>query len=103
MKEICANLVGLTNPLSAGLGSQMAIEFKQVSTSYCRDDSQNVCLQVMRGRLAADSTSFKVSETTLISFRTARGGRTGFYNYKNVKTYGTCGEGKYRTKIMTFN
>lgn len=103
MKEICANLLGLTNPLAAGNGSQMAIEFKAVDTSYCRNDSQNVCLQIMKGRLSADAQSFKVNENTLISFRTARGGRTGFYNYKNVKTYGTCGEGKYRTKIVTFN
>ncbi len=102
MKDICANLIGLRNPLATGVGSQTIVEFNQVETSFCRNDSQNVCLQIMRGRLTADGSKYKVSENTLISFRTARGGRTGFYNYKNVKSFGTCGEGKYITKILTF-
>lgn len=103
MKEICMNLIGLKNPLAAGAGLQTAVEFRVGETSYCRNDSQNACIQVMRGRISADGTRYTVSENTLISFQTARGGRMGFYTYKNIKTYGTCGANKFRTKLLTFD
>jgi hypothetical protein len=103
MKEICGHLTLLQNPMRASATSQIAIEFRQMDTSYCRTDSQNVCLLVMKGRISADEITFSVSESTVISFHTTRGGKTGFYNYKNVKSYGTCGTGKYKTKVITFN
>lgn len=102
MKEICANVnaVKLENPLLTG--AQSVIEFKTAETSFCRNDSQTVCLQLIRGRLAGDRRKYSVTENTLISFNIDRGGRTGFFTYKNAKTFGTCAGRSYRTKIVSF-
>lgn len=102
MKEICANLPNLENPFRVSATSTTAVEFSLSNTGACRNDSQYACLQILRGRINAEGSRYRVSENVLINFRTARGGRTGFYTYKNVKTFGSCDDGVFRTKIATF-
>lgn len=98
MKEICANLNNLSNPMRASAASQTAIEVRTSETSNCRNDGSHMCLLVMRGRIGAEGDTFEVGESALISFQTARGHRAGFYAYKSVKSYGSCPSGKFRTK-----
>jgi hypothetical protein len=103
MKEICANAGNLTNPMPAYVGSRTAIEFRESETSDCRNDSQHKCIVVFKGRISNDDSTYTVDESTLIRFETARGGRVGFYTFKSVKSYSNCADGKFRTKIATFD
>ena len=104
MKEICNNLQTLQNPMLAGAGASSAIEFEiKNGIADCPNNSQNTCLLVMKGRISEMGGSYVVSESTLISFETVRGGRIGFFTYKNVLSYGTCSGNKYRTKTVRFN
>jgi hypothetical protein len=97
MKEICESLVGIKNPLITG---QTAIEMRTVTTSNCRNDRSNVCLQIMRGRISADGMTYKVGESTLMNIQ-LYGNNVGFYTYKSVKTFGACSSGKFKTKTAT--
>jgi hypothetical protein len=97
MKEICESLVGIKNPLITG---QTAIEMRTVTTSNCRNDRSNVCLQIMRGRISADGMTYKVGESTLMNIQ-LYGNNVGFYTYKSVKTFGACPSGKFKTKTAT--
>lgn len=103
MKEICSaiNLPNLQVPMQTA--NRTAIDFRVVETSYCHTDSQHVCVQVKKGPLSIDGTKFRLSQITLVSFETVRGNRPGFYTYKNEKSFGSCGNNRYRTKIATFN
>lgn len=94
MKEICESLVGIKNPLISG---QTAIEMRTVTNSKCRNDRSNVCLQILRGRISSDRTTFKVSESTLMNIQLF-GNNVGFYTYKSVKIFGACPSGKFKTK-----
>ncbi len=98
LKEVCANLINLKNPMRASPSSQSAIEVRTTESSLCRNDGSHYCLLVMRGRINSDDENFEVSESALVSFQTARGHRAGFYAYKSVKSYGSCPSGKFRTK-----
>lgn len=104
MKEICNNLSTLQNPMQAGAGSSTAIEFEtKPGISECPHDSQNICLLVLKGRISDIGNSYVINESTLVSFQTVRGGRVGFYTYKNILSYGTCSGNKFRTKNVRFN
>ncbi len=94
MKEICANLVGIKNPLVSG---QTAVEMRTVTTSHCRNDRSNVCLQIMRGKISNDGLTYKVDESTLMNIQ-LYGNNVGFYTYKSVKTFGACPSGKFKSK-----
>lgn len=103
MKEICAGLATLENPMRASAGSSTAIEFEtKKGISECPSNSQNVCLLVMKGRISDATQTYTISESTLVSFETVRGGRVGFYSYKSEMSYGTCSGNKFRTKTVRF-
>lgn len=104
MKEICRNMATLQNPMLASPGSSTAIEFEPKNgISECPNNSQNTCLLIMRGRVSDTGDRYVISESALVSFETVRGGRVGFYSYKSVTAYGTCGGNKFRTKTVRFN
>ena len=97
MKEICESLVGIRNPLISG---QTAIEMRTITTSNCRNDRSNVCLQIMRGKISRDGLTYKVGESTVMNIQ-LYGDHVGFYTYKSVKTFGACPSGKFKSKTAT--
>lgn len=104
MKEICRNIATLENPMLAAPGSKTAIEFElKNGITECPSNSQNTCLLILKGKVSETGQRYVVSESTLVSFETVRGGRIGFYSYKSVSSYGTCSGNKFRTKTVRFN
>lgn len=101
MKEICTaiNIGPLKNPIITS--SRTAVAVSVVESEVCRNDSHHACVQVLRGPVSSDGLTYTVSDSTILKFRVV-GDHRGFFVYKNVKSFSTCTEKKFRTKIANF-
>lgn len=89
MKEICANVRALTNPLMTG--SNSAIWFRKVNEENCRSDKNNICVKFEKGTIDGYNR-YSIHTEELIQFGLT-GNNTGFFVKRFMNTVGNCNKG----------
>lgn len=90
MKEICANVRALTNPLMTG--SNSAMWFRKVNEENCRSDNNNICIKFEKGSLDSYNR-YTIHTEELIQFA-LNGNNTGFFVKRFLSTAGNCSKGQ---------
>ncbi len=89
MKEICANVRALTNPLMTG--SNSAIWFRKINQDNCRSDKNNICIKFEKGSVD-NYNRYAIHTEEIIQF-SLNGNNTGFFVKRYLSTLGNCSTG----------
>lgn len=90
MKEICANVRALVNPLMTG--SSSAIWFRRVNEGDCRTDKNNICIKFEKG-VIDNYNRYAIHTEEMIQFSLS-GNTAGFFVKRYLNTVGNCGKGQ---------
>ncbi|HXH29591.1 MAG TPA: hypothetical protein VNJ01_02150 [Bacteriovoracaceae bacterium] len=91
MKDICANLGSITNPLQTS--PQTAMWFSTyTSPRHCTSDANHLCILIQKGRLIS-GVEYLIHTNEWIKFNVAEG-RTGFFTERSLRSLGVCAKGK---------
>lgn len=90
MKEICANLSSLMNPIQTS--SSGALWFTTITSSeYCKPSEDSLCVHLQRGSII-DDLNYKIHTNEFIKFKVI-GANRGFFTERHLISSANCSKG----------